>query len=105
MASNALQKDEEADDLVKTLMNAYKNADNRNTRTQILSLYAYKFSVSTLKKIHLLYRKLSSRQILRARRHARTLGPGTVPEKTKYHRELVNMSKVDHFIEFMNRWL
>lgn len=34
MASNTLEKNEEADDLVKTLMNAYKNADNRNTRTQ-----------------------------------------------------------------------
>ena len=75
------------DDLVETLMNAYKNAENRNTKTQILSSYAYKYSVSTLKKIHLPYGKLSTRQIHRARTHARTVGPGTVPEKKKYHRE------------------
>ena len=49
------------------------------------------------------YEKLSSRQIHKARCHAKTLGPGTVPEKKKYHRVLVDMSKVDHFIEFINR--
>ena len=87
------------DDLVETLMNAYKNAEDRNTKTQILSLYAYKYSVSTLKKIHLPYGKLSTRQIHRTR----TVGPGTVPEKKKYHRERVDMSKVDHFIDFINR--
>ena len=92
-----------ADDVVKTLMCAYKNAKNRNTKTQILSLYAYKYSVSTLKKLHAPYGKLSSRQIRRARCHARNLGPGTVPEKTKHHRVRVDMSKVDHFIEFVNR--
>ena len=91
------------DDLVGTLMNAYKNAENRNTKTQILSLYAYKYCVSTLKKIHLPYGKLLMRQIHGARTHARTVGPGTVPEKKKYHRERVDMSKVDHFIDFINR--
>ena len=91
------------DDLVETLMNEFKNAEDRNTKTQILSLYAYKYSVSTLKKIHLPYGKLSTRQIHRARTHARTVGPGTAPEEKKYHREKVDMSKVDHFIDFINR--
>ena len=91
------------DDLVETIMNAYKNAEDKNTKTLILSLYAYKYSVSTLKKIHLPYGKLSTRQIHRARTHARTIGPGTVPQKKKYHRERVDMSKVDHFIDFINR--
>ena len=43
------------------------------------------------------------RQIHRARTHARTVGPGTVPEKKKYHCERVDMSKVGHFIDFINR--
>ncbi|CAB4028800.1 Retrovirus-related Pol poly, partial [Paramuricea clavata] len=105
VSSNPVKMEGETrvDDLVKTLMNAYKNASNRNTKTQILSLYAYKYSIGTLKKIHLPYEKLSSRQIHKARCHAKTLGPGTVPEKKKYHRVRVDMSKVDHFIEFINR--
>ena len=70
-----------ADDVMIALMNAYKNATNRNTKTQILSLYAYKYSVSTLKKLHMPYGKLSTRQIHRASCHARTLGPGSVPEQ------------------------
>ena len=104
-SSNLVKLDDETrvDDLVKTLMNAYKNANNRNTKTQILSLYAYKYSISTLKKIHLPYEKLSTRQIHKARCHAKTLGPGTVPETKKYHRKRVDMSKVDHFVEFINR--
>lgn len=91
------------DDVVKTLMNAYKNAKNRNTKTQILSLYAYRYSVSTLKNIHVSYGKLSSRQIHKARCHARTLGPGSIPKVAKYHQVRVDMSKVDHFVDFINR--
>ena len=50
MRSTDLEKpDPIADDLVRTLMNAYKKATNRSIKTQILSLYAYKYSISTLK--------------------------------------------------------
>lgn len=104
MRSTDLERpDPIADDLVRTLMNAYKKATNRSTKTQILSLYAYKYSVSTLKKLHLPYGKLSTRQIYRARCHARSLGPGSVPEQKIHHRVRIDMSKVDHFIEFINR--
>ena len=65
-----------ADDLVRALMNAYEKATNRSTKRQMLSLYAYRFSVSTLKKLRLPYRKLSTRHI--ARCQARSLGPGSV---------------------------
>ena len=104
MRSTDLEKpDPIANDLVRTLMNAYKKATNRSTKTQILSLYAYKYSVSTLKKLHLPYGKLSTRQIHRARCHARSLGPGSVPEQKIHHRVRIDMSKVDHLIEFINR--
>lgn len=49
------------------------------------------------------YDKLSTRQIQRTRCHAKTIGPGRVPEKKKDHRVRIDMSKVDHFIEFINR--
>lgn len=89
------------DDVTKSLINAYKNANNRNTKTQILSLYAHKYSVSTLKKLHSPYGKLSTRQIRQARCHARILG--SILEQKKHHRVRIDMSKVDHFIEFVNR--
>ena len=43
----------EADDVLKYLMTAYKNAKTKSAKTQILSLYAYKYSVSRLKKTSL----------------------------------------------------
>ena len=50
MRSTDLEKpDRIANDLVRTLMNAYKKATKRSTKTQILSPYAYKYSISTLK--------------------------------------------------------
>ena len=98
-----LNDEEKVDDVTKSLMSDYRNAKTRNTKTQILSLYAYKYSVSTLKGLHYPYEKLSTHQINQARCHARTLGPGTVPEKKKYHRVRIDMSKLDHFIEFINR--
>ena len=97
-----LNDEEKVDDVTKSLMSAYRNAKTRNTKTQILSLYVYKYSVSTLKKLHYPYEKLSTHQINQARCHARTLGPGTVPEKKKYHRVRIDISKLDHFIEFIN---
>lgn len=92
-----------ADDVLKALMTAYKIAEAKSTKTQILSLYSCKYSISTLKKLHSPYDKLSTRQIQRARCHAKTIGPGRVPEKKKDHRVRIDMSKVDHFIEFINR--
>ena len=91
------------DDFVKTLMNAYKKATNRSTKTQILSLYAYKYSFGTLKKLHSPYGKLSTRQIHRARCYARRLGPSSVPEQKIRHRVRIDMTKVDLFVDFINR--
>ena len=76
-----LNDEEKVDDVTKSLMSAYRNAKTRNTKTQILSLYAYKYSVRTLKELHYPYEKLWTHQINQTRCQARTLGPGTVPEK------------------------
>jgi hypothetical protein len=40
-----------SEDLV-SLMQAYKNAPTKNLKTQILSIYAYRFSVKKLQKLH-----------------------------------------------------
>lgn len=91
-----------SDDLV-VLMTAYKNAKTRNLKKQILSLYAYRHPLSTLKNIHEPYGKLSSWEIKQARSHAKLHGPGTPPEvKTKHHVR-INMGKVNHFLQFVNR--
>ena len=93
------EKDEtaEADDVLKFLMTAYKNYKTISTKTQILSLYAYKYSVSTFKKLHSPYGKLSTRQI------QGTIGPSQVPEEKIHHRGRIGVTNVDHFVEFINR--
>lgn len=90
------------DDLV-VLMIAYKNAKTRNLKRQILSLYAYRYPMNMLKKIHQPYGKLSTWEIKQARSHANLHGPGTIPENTTKHRVRLNMGKVDNFVEFINR--
>jgi hypothetical protein len=89
-------------DLV-VLMTAYKNAKTKNLKRQILSLYAYRYPTSVLQKIHQPYGKLSTWEIKQARSHANLSGPGTTPEVTTKHRVRLDMSKVDHFVEFTNR--
>ena len=91
-----------SDDLV-VLMTAYKNAKTRNLKKQILSLYAYRYPLSTLKNIHEPYGKLSSWEIKQARSHAKLHGPGTPPEVKTKHRVRIDMGKVDHFLQFVNR--
>ena len=78
-------------------------APSRKLKTQILSIYAYELSKRELQTLHEPYGKLSRWQIDRARAHARTCGPGHEVKKTKHHRVKLNISKVDHFIDFANR--
>lgn len=56
------QKDANYNDLVP-LMVAYSNASTKNVKTQILSLYAYRYPVKTLQRIHEPYAKLTEWQI------------------------------------------
>ena len=85
------------------LMTAYKNAKTKNLKKQILSLNAYRYPINMLQKIHQPYGKLSTWEIKQARSHANLSGPGTTPEVTTKHRVRLDMSKVDHFVEFTNR--
>ena len=90
------------DDLV-VLMTAYKNAGTRALKRQILRLYVYRYPATTLKKIHEPYENLSTWEIKQARLHARSSGPGTLPINKKLPHVRLDMAKVDHFVEFVNR--
>ncbi len=53
------------DDLI-ALMSAYRNAATKNLKTQILSIYAYRYTMTALQRFHEPYGKISLRQIKRA---------------------------------------
>ena len=96
------QKDANYKDLVP-LMEAYSNASTKNVKTQILSLYAYRYPVKTLQRIHEPYAKLTEWQIRCARAHARESGPGSLVETSPTHRVCLPPTKLDHFLDFVNR--
>lgn len=85
------------------LMTAYAQAPTKTLKTQILSIYAYEHTIAILQKVHEPYAKVSQRQIKRARAHARINGPGVSITKESRHRICLNMEKVDHFVDFVNR--
>ena len=84
-------------------MTAYKRAPTRNTKIQILSIYAHRYPRKELMRIHEPYEKLTKWKIDRARLHATKNGPGSAPEKHDQHRTRLPMDKVDHFLDFVNR--
>ena len=53
--------DEVCSDDLTTLITAYKQAPSKNLKTQILSIYAPRYSARFLKKIHEPFEKLSDR--------------------------------------------
>ena len=59
------------------LMQAYSAAKTRNVKTQILSLYAYRYPERMLQRIQEPFAKLTSWQIKRARAHARECSLGS----------------------------
>lgn len=91
-----------SDDLV-ALMSAYRDASNKNLKTQILSIYAYRYTMKEILTFHEPYERISLRQIKQARAHARKLGPGSSVPKVVNHRVRLDTNKVDHFVEFINR--
>ena len=100
--ANSSGHSEISGDLI-ALMTAYSNASTRRLKTQILSIYAYRYPVEKLLRIHEPYEKITKWQVKQARAHARALGPGTLPEKKNLNRIRIDRVKADHFIEFINR--
>ena len=88
---------------LQTLMVAYQNAPTKSLKTQILSIYADRFSANELKRIHQPFENLSDRQIKKARAQAKSEGPGVPIEKIPRHRIRIQQRQLDHFLEFTMR--
>ena len=87
------------DEITERLVEAYKLADNRHTRMQILSLFVNAFSKSQLMDI---IPGISKRQIDDARRHADLRGPGKPSNAPEIIRVRLDATKTDHFLDFIS---
>lgn len=90
-----------SDELI-ALMCAYRDAQTRNVKRQILSIYAYRDTMKKLQAFHEPYERVCMRQIKLARLHAKQAGPGSVLTKIFHHRVRLDKHTVDHFVEFIN---
>ena len=61
---------------LEALIAAYKKAPSKALKTQILSIYANRFTATELKAIHRPFENLSDRQIKKARAHSSSKGSG-----------------------------
>ena len=96
-------KAETSDAGVVALVAAYQNAPSKTLKTQILSIYANRFTAKELRDIHKPFEDLSDRQIKKARAQAKTEGPGVPVEKIPRHRICMDQHQLDHFLEFTMR--
>ena len=71
---HAYKQSVRTDSEIDALTTAYKNAPTKTLKTQILSIYASKYSCDELKRIHAPLENLSERQIKKARKHAKIVG-------------------------------
>ena len=85
------------------LMIAHWDAPTRNLKTQILRIYAYRYSAKKLIAIHRPYGNVTNWQIKRARAHVNNVGPDEPVHKGIQHRVRIDKAKLDHFINFINR--
>ena len=59
---------------LEALMTAYRNARTSGLQTQILSIYAFRYSIPVIMKLHEPYEKLTRHQVKRARKQAKLYG-------------------------------
>lgn len=85
------------------LVAAYQNAPTKSLKTQILSIYAPKYTAKELKLMHSGFEKLSDRQIKKARAHAKSIGAGLNSPKIVHHRTRIDLSKLNHFLTFADQ--
>ena len=85
------------------LMSAYRDAPSNSSKTQILSLYVNWYPVKALMKLHEKYERITEWQVRKAKEHARNVGPGIPSEKTTRHRVRMDMVKLEHFLDIINR--
>ena len=82
---------------LQTLIVAYQNAPTKSLKTQIMSIYADRFSANERKHIHQQFENLSDRQIKKARAQAKSEGPGAPIEKIPRHRIHIQQRQLNHF--------
>ena len=70
---------------LEALVAAYRKAPSKILKTQILSIYANRFTVKELKAIHRPFENLSDRQIKKARAHSSSEGHGIPITKIPQH--------------------
>ena len=86
-----------------SMMTAYREAPTRKLKLQILSLYAYSYATKKLMDLHEPYEQLSKKKIEQARAHAKSVGPGIPIEKINRDRIRIDINKLDHFHDFIDR--
>ena len=92
-----------SDKEVEALTSAYRQAPTKNLKTQILSIYALRYTSNELKAMHAPFEKLSDRQIKKARTHAKTVGVGLEVEEVPHYRVRIDRSKLEHFLDFVDQ--
>ena len=88
---------------LEALVAAYRKAPSKILKTQILSIYANRFTVKELKAIHRPFKNLSDRQIKKARAHSSSEGHGIPITKIPQQRIRLDKCQLDHFLEFTSR--
>ena len=97
------KEDPDIENDLKPLLQAYKNAPTKDSKTQILSIYANNYPAKKLIEMHKFYEPLTEWELRKAKIHANHNGPGAPLEKPVYHRVKLDSVKVTHFLEFINR--
>ena len=97
------KEDPDIENELKPLLQAYKNAPTKDSKTQILSIYANDYPAKKLIEMHKFYEPLTEWELRKAKIHANHNGPGAPLEKPVYHRVKLDSVKVTHFLEFINR--
>lgn len=88
---------------LRPLLEAYRDAPSKDTKTQILSIYANRYPAKKLMEVHKLYEPVTEWELRKAKLHANNKGPGAPLEKPVYHRVRLDTVRVNHFLEFINR--
>ena len=92
----AVCKKEESDieNELRPLLQAYKNAPTKDSKTQILNVYANNNPAKKLIELHKLYKPFTEWELQKAKMHANHNSPGAPIEKPVYHQVKLDSVKV-----------
>ena len=54
-------------------------------------------------KVHKKFKTITEWQVWKAKENAKSIGPGIPFEKVKTHRVCLDVNKLEHFLDFINR--